>query len=128
MSNIEKVRAEIKRISSRAINEDGQDICEYLLSLIDSLSNEEPSKDLEEATARYERENRESILSSVDIVDAFKAGAEWQGEQMMEDAVEGEVCESEHGLRDIVLQTEPFQNVLKGFKEGDKVKIIIVKQ
>lgn len=36
-------------------------------------------KTLEEVAARYERENRESILSSVDIVDAFIAGAEWQG-------------------------------------------------
>lgn len=35
-------------------------------------------KPFEEAAARYERENRESILSSVDIVDAFIAGAEWQ--------------------------------------------------
>lgn len=33
--------------------------------------------DLEEAAARYERENRQSVLSSVDIVNAFLDGARW---------------------------------------------------
>ena len=44
---------------------------------------QEPSKGLEEAAAHYERDNRQSILSSVDIVDAFKAGAEWQKHRAM---------------------------------------------
>ena len=58
------------------IREDSQ-----LIELIDSLPEEKPSEDLEEAAARYERDNRESILSSVDIVDAFIAGAKWQKEK-----------------------------------------------
>lgn len=66
-----------------------------LLSFIDSLPEEKPSEDLDEVAARYERENRQSILSSVDIVDAFIAGAEWQKKQMMKDAVEGEVAPQE---------------------------------
>ena len=41
----------------------------------------EETKDAEEAAARYERENRQSILSSVDIVNAFMDGAKWQKEQ-----------------------------------------------
>jgi len=52
-----------------------------LLAFIDSLSDEAPSEDLEKVAVKYERENRQSILSSVDIVDAFIAGAEWQREQ-----------------------------------------------
>lgn len=47
----------------------------------EEYSKEPVSHDLEEAAARYERENREIILSSVNIVDAFIAGAEWQKEQ-----------------------------------------------
>lgn len=36
------------------------------------------SEDIEQAAARYERENRQSVLSSVDIVNAFIEGARWQ--------------------------------------------------
>lgn len=112
---------------------------------------EKPSDDLEEAAARYERENRQSILSSVDIVDAFIAGAEWQARQllkgsplpedtvlfqkgveegkrlMMEDAVEGRVHLM--GFHNAIYSKEPdWTDYLDGFNEGDKVKIIIVKQ
>lgn len=65
-----------------------------LLAFIDSLPEEnlsyvtdspgdpghpgEPGiSDLEQAAARYERENRQSVLSSVDIVNAFIEGAKW---------------------------------------------------
>lgn len=89
MSNIEKIRQEIERRKKVYLTKNGFpkgtfgaikiETYEGLLSFIDSLPEEKPSNDLEEAAARYERENRESILSSVDIVDAFIAGAEWQG-------------------------------------------------
>lgn len=42
MNKIEKIKAEIERISSRAMNEEGQDICEYLLSFLSTLESEEP--------------------------------------------------------------------------------------
>ena len=94
MSNIEKIRQEIERlkeeyneqVSARLISESlvsmGKvEALNKVLAFIDSLSEEKPSEDLEKAAARYERDNRESILSAVDIVDAFIAGAKWQKEK-----------------------------------------------
>ena len=85
MSNIEKIRQEIERRKKRwmlvdlplAIGRYYED--RDILFFIDSLPEE--TKDAEQAAARYERENRQSILSSVDIVNAFIDGAKWQKEQ-----------------------------------------------
>jgi len=85
--NIEKIRQEIERRKKENMYVDlPMSIGRYyedrdILAFIDSLPEEKPSEDLEEVAARYEQENRQSILSSVDIVDAFIAGAEWQKEQ-----------------------------------------------
>lgn len=130
MSNIEKIRQEIeRRKKGNMYDELPTTIGRYyedrdLLAFIDSLPEEKPSEDLEEAAARYERENRESILSSVDIVDAFIAGAEWQRVEMMKDAAEGEIVKDISNMLAVTAR-----NIhLDGFKFGDKVKIIIVKK
>lgn len=178
MSNIEKIRQEIERrlkythdwlrgdekrhpkqtaISKNYYKMKGDErTLDALLAFIDSLPEEKPSEDLEEAAAKYELENRQSILSSVDIVDAFIAGAEWQKkqmeldgsvtltesdfdaekekasewgynlckEQMMNGAVDGEIVKD---ITNMLAVTAKNIN-LDGFKFGDKVKIIIVKQ
>lgn len=59
-----------------------------ILNVIDSLQQEQPSDDLEEAAEEYRRESyRKSIVPNIDgpmpeyggnIKDSFKAGAEWQ--------------------------------------------------
>lgn len=57
------------------------------------------------------------------VKEAFKAGAQWQKEQMMKDAVEGTV----HNFS----SNKPHPTVLvdaKGFNQGDKVRIIIIKE
>ena len=87
MSNIDKIRQEIERLLKEykpvvaGVDEltGAHIILAKLLAFIDSLPEE--TKDAEEAAARYERENRQSILSSVDIVNAFMDGAKWQKEQ-----------------------------------------------
>lgn len=59
-----------------------------------------------------------------DIADAFKAGAEWQKEQMLKDAVEGYVNYYEDSGGILMAEAQvgcPYHN-------GDKVKIIIVKE
>lgn len=130
MSNIEKIRQEIERL----INEykpvvGGVDeltgahlILAKLLTFIDSLPDEAPSEDLEKVAVKYERENRQSILSSVDIVDAFVAGAEWQKEQMMKEAVDGKVFMSfAPGHNQMVMADVDLPT-------NTKVKLIIVKQ
>lgn len=92
MTNIEKIRQEIERLIMINKTKNGFpagticairiEVYEKLLSFIDSLPEEKPSEDLEQAAARYERENRQSILSSVDIVNAFIEGAKWMENQM----------------------------------------------
>lgn len=54
----------------------------------------------------------------------FKAGAEWQKEQMMKDAAEGEVVKD---ISNKLAVTAKNVN-LDGFKFGDKVQVIIVKE
>ena len=86
MSNIkELIRQEIERRKEelerdKYINIDAktcrQSELKYLERFIDSLPEE--TKDVEQAAARYERENRQSVLSSVDIVNAFIEGARWK--------------------------------------------------
>ena len=86
MTNVEKIRQEIERRMKVYRTKSGfpagtfgaAKIGTYqgLLEFIDSLTDE--TKDAEQAAARYERENRQSVLSSVDIVNAFIDGARWE--------------------------------------------------
>ena len=46
-----------------------------------SVRKEEPDKSLEEAAYKYSFDSKPSIYGQVDVIDAFKAGAEWQKEQ-----------------------------------------------
>ena len=110
---------------------------------------ERPSEDIEQAAAEYERENRQSVLSSVDIVNAFIEGAEWRANQLlkgsplpedtvlfqkgveegkrliMEDAVDGEIGYWNQSGLSIRLD----QSLAKlGYDMDTKVKIIIVKE
>lgn len=106
-------------------------------------------KDLEEAAEDFVwevMENDEDGISDLcrklqytskisDFYDAlaefFVAGAKWQKEQMMKKAVEGEVCipnvwvEHKEG-KELVVRAEISKEL--GFKFGDKVRIIIVKE
>ena len=83
-------------------------------------------KDLEEAAEKYvstlcDRAD-EGLRIDTTLESAFIAGAKWQKEQMMKEAVEG------------VFQNTPFPTICLDdckdydFKEGDKVKLIICKE
>ena len=54
---------------------------EEALDILSTLKQEEPDKSLEEAAYKYSFDSRPSIYGQVDVIDAFKAGAEWQKEQ-----------------------------------------------
>lgn len=126
-----------------------------LIEVIDSLPEEKPSEDLEEAARQYTQEMLESwkfdSTGVRPIREPFIAGAEWmrkkdvedmylsdnrhflkcyeQGKvdmrvKMMNDAVEGEIVKD---ISNRLAVTAKNIN-LDGFKFGDKVKIIIVKQ
>ncbi len=64
-----------------------------------------------------------------EIEEAFIAGAEWQREQMMKEAVDAEITVGR--LPDdwsLAYNPDELHRALLKFKSGDKVKIIIVKQ
>ena len=90
----------------------------------------ETPNDLEEAADNHIRKVVDTAghpgwdWATQDITDAFIAGAKWQKEQMMEEAVEGYVVKDITGSLAV---TAKGIN-LDGFKVGDKVRIIIVKE
>ena len=100
-----------------------------IANFINSLPDEE-CDGLEEAALWYyygggyipqNKELRQCALKH-DETRAFIAGAKWQKEQMMKEAVEGEV---ENGSFGIVYLRKNLTN--DGYSTGDKVKLIIVK-
>jgi len=104
-------------------------ICENSLRFIDCLIPD--CDDLEEAAKRYATEGDEiSGLYIIDEeVDAFKAGAIWQREQMMAKAVEREVKVDAGGYPYIdATELYDYDNDKPLAKAGDKVKILIIKE
>lgn len=92
------------------------------------MPEEQPSKDLEEAAMAQAN----PVFFGGKIVDyleskyeSFIAGAQWQKEQMLEDAVECEV--GSHG-EPIQLTLDKYVLRSKGIFPRDKVKVIIVKE
>ena len=113
--------------------------CSTILDFIDSLPEEPASKDLEEATHKYSREwyakrigtNPKCNGCYSHIKDAFTAGAKWQKQQMMKEAVEGTI-KYEIGSAEIPQCDKRYQVLsdptpIANAKLGEKVKIIIVK-
>lgn len=63
-----------------------------------------------------------------DIADAFIAGAKWQKEQMMKEAVEGEVMDFCFA-REVNYSSAKIKfSAIPELKVGDKVRIIIIKE
>ena len=94
---------------------------------------EQPSEDLEEAESLLPEPygflqtdiygGSESVYSREQMLAILKAGIEWQKKQMLKDAVEGEI------VKDISNKLAVTAKVnLEGFKFGQKVKIVIVKE
>jgi len=99
-----------------------------ILSFLSTLESEKPvPNDLEEAAMNYiapiENEDGLKVInfSGQDIADAFIAGAKWQKEQMMKDAVEvplyldGDFLTVDYNFKEL------------GYKDGDEVKLIIIR-
>ena len=81
---------------------------------------QEHTKDLEKAADNYSRNLDYYHYTSDDPAVAFKAGAEWQKNKMLEKAICTEVGTT-CGIPSIWL-------ALKDCKQGDKVKVIIIKE
>ena len=90
---------------------------------------EEPvSEDLEEAAKEWSLSNQEGFCTHSMKVAAFKAGAKWQKEQMMKDAVDASVSDTRgdypsltYGHIDMMFALEDMKVAI-----GDKVKLIII--
>ena len=99
------------------------------LPLIDSLQQEQPEVDLEEEVKRYYSDNFAYISSDQPtlsiLTNIARHFTEWQKEQMMKEAVEGEIQMRYSGC--LCAKTIRSINEDK-FKFGDKVRIIVVKE
>ena len=91
-----------------------------LNAYIDSLKEEPVSEELEEAAKKHAKCQREDDLESgydLTKLESFIAGGKWKEQQLMKNAVE---CEYFDGSL--------FRNDLREkYRDGDKVKVIIVK-
>ena len=111
-----------------------------ILKVINTLEvkevQEPASEDLEQAAndfagINYDCESESDAFYHYIQTDAFIAGAEWQKEQMMKDAIDSEVKWCNHGYPDIHMEDlavlDEIQLPKNKFAIGDKVKIIIMK-
>ena len=100
MDNIEKIRKFVKELQQDFISIQPKDCSleliksyagyaylDKVLSFLDTLS-EEPDKSLEEVAYKYSFDSRPSIYGQVDVIDAFKAGAKWKKDALLEWAKE----------------------------------------
>ena len=95
MNNVEKIKAELKRIMEACHDENGNPItygedCAYarlseLEQFIDSLPDEHLSDDLERAADKEASDMWDKMEGEYDIAhDYFIAGANWQKEQLLD--------------------------------------------
>ena len=119
MDKIEKIKAEIeRRIGILQYQPEKLPILKSfkeLLSFINSLPQEPVSEDLEEATEKYASRYANSKYGYDKIGDAFKAGANWQKEKIIEKAVEW--LKEQNEMIGISFQEdfmERFKNYMKG--------------
>ena len=133
MSNIEKIKAEIEKrkgfFHERGIGCDNaiEVELESLLSFIDSLPEESVSEDLEKVADEYSKGLDYWNYINDDPSIAFKAGAAWQKEQMMKEAVDADVNTYEE-LPSGMSYVEFVADIpASRFKKHNKVKLVILK-
>lgn len=135
MSNIEKIRQEIERRKKVYLTKNGFpkgtfgaikiETYEGLLAFIDSLPEEKPSEDLEEAADicvwKSIDSNDQTLVPKFIplLLSLFISGAYWQKEQIMKEAVVSDIGITSEGilLRDLRIEDFDYE---------DKAKIIIV--
>lgn len=129
MTDKEKIKAEIERHMkeySPVQSSEGKyriEAYKELLGFIDDIQEEPVSEDMEEAAFDYAEACKYDGGEKLLCVEHFKAGAQWQKEQMMKDAVDGEVYMTIFGDATITVD-----NLNGDLAQGDKVKVIIIKE
>lgn len=132
MTQIEQIKAEVKRLyaqTSIGLNEydagyeNGKaEVCGLLLGFIKALQAEPVREDLEEYEKEYFEKWKDDIISVYDRHAGLVDGANWQKEQMMTKAVDGEV--GYWNIRGLSVNME----LPSKLEEGDKVKLIVIKE
>ena len=136
MNQIDRIKAELKRrIEVERINKaNGYPECDGaivayqgMLDFVKSLSYKTENDD--EFEAYFEIYNKEyskgEYCHETSFKWGFEEGSRWKREQMMKDAIEGR-------LSSTVTGSEQYVSAYVGYgeygKDGDKVKIIIIKE
>lgn len=100
---------------------------------------QEEIKELDEAAEKYRRDScNAAMMPNIDgpmpeyggsVKDAFKTGAIWDKEQMMNEAVEGKVC-AVYPLKTCneIHYSVQYPIGILPHKDGNKVKLIIIKE
>ncbi len=135
MTDKEKIKSEIERLlrvkeETSHLNQSDFNSGRWkglmeVKSFIDSLPKESASEDLEEAAKEYRLsaslDNERYLTFGSNIMNAFVAGANWQKEQMMKDAIDAKLSFGQP-----VLLSHPVSPQIA--KDGDKIKLIVVKE
>jgi len=134
MNRVEKIKAEIKRrynILKNVASPENKDYydgkIEAYIETLDFLNSlKEPvSNDLEEAAVEAFKQIVDSDKNN--FLEIFKAGAEWQKERILNNAIEREVKVDAGGYPYIdVTELYDYDKDRPIAKKGDKVKLIII--
>jgi hypothetical protein len=155
MTDKEKIRAEIIRLYNQSLEHENRQVelglksaactsygkekaCKELLSFIDSMQEELISEDLKKAARKYAGIPEDSphdlkycVQDKKAKYDAVLYGANWQKEQMMKNAKDGVITFDYYGDNDKIygcIAHDSFSLEELGLKDGDKVKLIIIKE
>lgn len=91
--------------------------------LIKALQEEPVSEELEEAAVEY------SGKESHPLNNAFKAGAKWQAEQMMANAVDGAfIRRNRYTKKNVLNGLDMTCDAIQCFKDKDKIKVLFIKE
>ena len=139
MTDKEKIKVEIERLKDSGCASPIV-ICDTLLAFIYSMQEEPVSDDLEIAACQsfnsacedLNKEDKDSATYLKEYfkelwMSAFKDGAHWKEQQIMKEAINGEVLDNYD--KDICQHhLELLVDIPKKYKDGDKVKVIIIKE
>ena len=126
----EKVEKKLEVMQYQIHRKDAYKELKCVLDYIDSMQEDPVSEGLEEAATLYAKEeySRKNPATLPDrcigcyapIMYTFKAGAKWQKEQMMVNAVDGIARPNDNEIWCIL---DSFN-----LKDGDKVRVIVIKE
>ena len=125
---IEKILNEISRLKKELKGYSASEALDYIESYINT-TQEESSEDLEDAAYHFcmdEYGNPKESLFEFDQR-CFKAGAEWQKQQMMKDAVDATIFSELKSSDGSLFQAKSDRFRMNGVKISDRIKVIPIK-